>query len=265
MSNKFIITFGRYWCMECAYVTSLRANIKRHRVMHRIIRWKFPCDQCDYKATVAENLRLHVRKQHYKRPANAKSLKKTKECDRCPFTTDSSSILRKHTRHHNCGLDFLCDFCDFATGTRDQLLSHRKLHRCEPEYSNDYQPPRTEGADGDASTGRKTRRRSARMVEEDVDCRECPYQTRSPSLLRNHMAYHAQQARYVCDLCTFSSHKASQVQTHRSVHNDEDGFVAFKAKRSLLNDEYCLSIYARRILDALPKLDGLNKQDQETR
>ena len=65
---------------------------------------KFPCDQCDYKATEKGHLRSHMKSIHegVKYP-----------CGQCDYKATEKCSLLIHIKSKHEGIKFPCDQCDY--------------------------------------------------------------------------------------------------------------------------------------------------------
>ena len=75
---------------------------------------KFPCDQCDYKATNKGHLKSHVLSIHQgiRFP-----------CDQCDFKATRKDILSKHIKSIHEGVKFPCNQCEYKAIWFTDLLS----------------------------------------------------------------------------------------------------------------------------------------------
>ena len=65
---------------------------------------KYQCDECDYKATLKENLKKHKMSVHigFKYP-----------CDQCDYKATQKGDLKKHRLSVHIGIKYQCDQCDY--------------------------------------------------------------------------------------------------------------------------------------------------------
>ena len=72
---------------------------------------KYPCDQCNYKATYKSNLNTHLKSKH-------KGIKYP--CEQCDYKASFKVALLTHLKSKHEGIKYPCDQCDY-TATRDNL------------------------------------------------------------------------------------------------------------------------------------------------
>ena len=78
---------------------------------------KYPCDQCDYKATQKGNLWTHLKSKH-------KGVKYP--CDQCDYKASYKGHLLTHLKSIHEGVKYPCDQCDYKATKKGSLLSHIK-------------------------------------------------------------------------------------------------------------------------------------------
>ena len=79
----------------------------------------YPCDQCDYKATVKNDLLRHIKSRHegVKYP-----------CNQCDYnTTQKTYYLLTHTKSKHKGVKYPCDQCDHKATQRYALSKHQNI------------------------------------------------------------------------------------------------------------------------------------------
>ena len=80
---------------------------------------KYPCDQCDYKATVKNDLLRHIKSRHegVKYP-----------CNQCDYnTTQKTYYLLTHMKSKHKGVKYPCDQCDYKATQRYALSKHQNI------------------------------------------------------------------------------------------------------------------------------------------
>ena len=79
----------------------------------------YPCDQCDYKATVKNDLLRHIKSRHegVKYP-----------CNQCDYnTTQKTYYLLTHMKSKHKGVKYPCDQCDYKATQRYALSKHQNI------------------------------------------------------------------------------------------------------------------------------------------
>ena len=108
-----------YPCQKCDYKASLSMNLKRH------IRSKhegkiFQCSICKAEYTDQGNLRRHQKVSHEGRRF---------KCDECESTYSGSAELSRHARIKHKNITYPCQNCDYRAPEKHKLTTHmRELH-----------------------------------------------------------------------------------------------------------------------------------------
>ena len=99
------------WSASSTSVTVSRRIKSKHKGV------KFPCDQCNYKATQRGHLLRHIKSIHdgVKFP-----------CDQCDYKATQKGDLLRHIKSKHEGVKFLCVQCDYKATRKDNLLCHLK-------------------------------------------------------------------------------------------------------------------------------------------
>ena len=71
---------------------------------HEVV--KFPCNQCDFKASKKGNLMTHLKSRH-------KGLKYP--CDQCDYKATDKGNLSRHLKSKHEGVKYPCDQCDYKS------------------------------------------------------------------------------------------------------------------------------------------------------
>ena len=117
----------RYPCDQCDYVATLQSSLNTHKKSkHEGIR--YPCDQCEYVATLQTNLITHKQYKHegIRYP-----------CDQCDYASTTSSSLKQHKQSKHEGIKYPCDHCDHAATSFGNLQRHKQskhegiMHPCD--------------------------------------------------------------------------------------------------------------------------------------
>ena len=98
----------KYPCRQCDYKATQKSNLKTHiESTHEGV--KFQCNQCDYKATKQSNLKMHIESVH-------KGVKYP--CCQCDYKATKQSNLKNHIKSVQFFV-LLKDTCDLKTSTLD--------------------------------------------------------------------------------------------------------------------------------------------------
>ena len=85
---------------------------------------KYPCYQCDYKATQKGNLLTHLKSKHegVKYP-----------CDQCDYKATEKGNLLRHLKSKHEGFIFPCSQCEYKATLKSGLLRHfnSKHKKCQ--------------------------------------------------------------------------------------------------------------------------------------
>ena len=111
----------KYPCDQCNYKATDRSNIRRHiKSVHD--RVKYPCNQCSYKATVPGSLQQHIKSIHegIKYP-----------CDECNYKASYPSQLLRHVKSIHEEVKYPCDQCNYTATRLSCLNQHIKSTHAE--------------------------------------------------------------------------------------------------------------------------------------
>ena len=81
---------------------------------------KYPCDKCEYSATTASNLKVHIENklQGVRYP-----------CDQCEYTATTKSA------HNHEWVRYPCDQCDYSASSTRNIKKHIKINTRELDIS----------------------------------------------------------------------------------------------------------------------------------
>ena len=138
----------RIKCSECVADFAGPSSLYNHVInIHGKV--KYPCDQCDYRATLKQCLENHIQSVHLKTKwicklcnealsSRAYLLKHTKavhekkkySCEQCPDKEYTFYCgLKKHKDVVHDGIYHICDMCGHKSSTKFHLKTHKKVHR----------------------------------------------------------------------------------------------------------------------------------------
>ena len=77
---------------------------------------RYPCDQCEYIATLQSNLKIHKQSNHegIRYP-----------CDQCDYAATQLFALKKHKQSKHEGIRYPCDQCKYALTDLGDLRNHK--------------------------------------------------------------------------------------------------------------------------------------------
>ena len=116
-SQEISVTSDLSQCPEWNAVFTHRHNMLSH-VKYKHEGVKYPCSQCDYKATKQSNLKIHIEAVHegVKYPYN-----------QCNFKATRSMSLKKHIEAVHEGVKYPCKQSDYKTTRHSRLKKHIDL------------------------------------------------------------------------------------------------------------------------------------------
>ncbi|KAJ8983706.1 hypothetical protein NQ317_009141 [Molorchus minor] len=114
-----------YKCAMCAYKTKLKANLKRHLLVHKDISelYLYECKICEFKTKYSTQLNKHM--------LGHKVLKF--KCKICEFQTKQKGNLKRHMWHMGHmdtseGQILKCEMCKFYTKRKGAFILHLLAH-----------------------------------------------------------------------------------------------------------------------------------------
>ena len=193
-------------CKDCDFTTRWRQALYTHKKSHdQVGGFKYPCAQCEYKATSETSLQKHIQNTHNGYNGYA--------CDQCDFKGTTKSILKEHSHTTHNGPLFHCDECDFKGTAKASLQKH--VNSNHPlVYPCDY-------CEYQAAT-KMVLHKHILCDHEDKSykCEKCDYQTVEKKKLVNHMPKHDKQLittlhkKYYCDQCEYQSTTRNSLKIH---------------------------------------------------
>jgi len=111
--------FKTFNCKICSY----KAVTEKKLLLHLLIHGKksFKCDRCIYSTYSSTNLRAHIERKHL--PKNILT------CNICSkFITTSTLSMKVHRKNHIRNKYFSCEFCWYSTKYELSLRKHIKIH-----------------------------------------------------------------------------------------------------------------------------------------
>ena len=91
---------------------STKSSEETYKKKHEGVR--YPCDKCDYAATLASNLKRHIENKHkwVRYP-----------CDQCEYVATGVQSLKIHIESKHEGVRYPCDQCDHSATTARNILN----------------------------------------------------------------------------------------------------------------------------------------------
>ena len=94
-------------------IVSSQLHLKRH-VENKHIRIRYACDECEYVATRADNLKVHVENKHDEKYP----------CSYCEYAATTASNLKIHAESKHEEVCYPCPKCKYAATTANNLKIH---------------------------------------------------------------------------------------------------------------------------------------------
>ena len=163
----------------------------------------FTCDQCEYKTTTKEYLRIHRRSIHdgVKYP-----------CNKCDYKATQSSSLMQHKLSIHEGVKYPCPQCDYKAARPSRLNSHvREIHEGieYPCLQCNCKAPT-----------RKRLNLHVKSVHEGISysCNQCDFTNVSKQQLKRHQEMVHYGLRFLCDVdkCEYSAGNRSRLSKHKT-------------------------------------------------
>ena len=103
-----------YPCEKCDYKANLLENLNRHTKAHHEEKTLYFCQSCDYKGS-KKGLRVHIESKH-----GSKLFK----CDQCEYISSRDEYLKMHVRDQHGSDIFYCNLCDYSWYSKSTLRDH---------------------------------------------------------------------------------------------------------------------------------------------
>jgi len=103
-----------YQCSQCDYVATRASNLKIHiEYKHEGVR--YPCPQCEFAGTTASNLKNHIERKHegVRYP-----------CFQCEHVATRASDLKRHVESKHEGMRYPCSQCEHVATRASDLKRH---------------------------------------------------------------------------------------------------------------------------------------------
>lgn len=204
---------------------------------------EFKCNQCDYAAGRADNLKIHSsvhpKKSPVKRPL------RSFPCPKCPAIFYKQDRYERHLELHGKNSKFRCDHCDYSVRFAANLMKHKKVHSVirEPELADGS------GANENAYQNTQPAATEYIPVQESEEkkityiCDRCPYYQMRKDAVQSHQRRHWLRDGRACPYCDYSSMQNCFLQSHIKLHMQPSSlfppqaFVKFESFKIYMKDE----------------------------
>ena len=102
----------KYVCNQCDFKAAKKGNMTKH-IQSRHEGMKYACNQCDYKTRKHSSLTVHIESRH-------EGVKYA--CYQCDYQATQQSSLKVHIQAKHEGIKYACNQCDYQ-GTRPHYLT----------------------------------------------------------------------------------------------------------------------------------------------
>ncbi|KAH8295666.1 hypothetical protein KR018_002569 [Drosophila ironensis] len=225
--------------LDCSYKSPISALVWRHMRVHK--KWRPRV----LRSLAAVQRRKKLKTQAGEVPAQAAPAPSTaakknkyyaeKTCEICNRKFVNGKTLSKHVKTvHNKIKPFICNVCGKKTARKASLIIHMRQHTGEKPL----QCGQCKFSTRDPSVLHKHRQRhSGQDAQSSLKCGQCDYQCIQANALKRHMRLNHPEAYrdLCCDLCSFTSINAERLQAHKLDHrqglitNCEDSMDATRA------------------------------------
>lgn len=260
MSYNSIINQGQYQCMECSFMGTSPAELRRHTVMHSESK-PFTCRVCGYSSRWKCDLKKHMRTYEHDlehssdslspvsvqdkfkldKPIPADSAEKQDhlyehthnktlyKCSKCPYVTYKKNFFSSHLRIHGDKIEepkalsrFRCKQCDFHASDLPAFLQHKVMHS-NSQQSTVSTPSSAcpDSESGEVST-RTIHLKHRRKPVKQFQCSKCPYVCFKKSGITLHEAMHEPRGNeaYMCMYCDYNVYSKSLLLQHMRLHSE---------------------------------------------
>ena len=194
----------KYPCNQCNFQATLLGNLQSH-IQYKHDGVKYPCNECNHQSTTKSSLKVHIRAMHegVKHP-----------CNQCEFKAGHLGNLQRHVEVKHTEIKHHCDQCDYRASTKEQVKLHiRTKHEGlkYPCHLCDHQ-----------SLDKSALNTHIKSKHEGVKhpCDQCGKQFSHMSGLYIHMkSVHGGQ-RFPCDQCGHQATQLANLKAHIKKHHE---------------------------------------------
>lgn len=151
-------------CSHCSRKFRTKAALYLHEQDCSSKKKSFPCIECDFVGSTAEEVKEHISASH----------KKPFKCALCDYTSATPSGIKNHMKFHAVDKPYKCHLCDFSGAYPQSLRSHLKVH-----------------ATGNTNT---------QVPYEQYKCKLCGYISCHLPSMKSHMWRHARDPGFKYDM-----------------------------------------------------------------
>ncbi|XP_050395582.2 zinc finger protein Xfin [Patella vulgata] len=243
---RSLINDGLYYCLECQFVGTSPAELKRHAVLHSENK-PFMCDICDYSSRWKCDLKKHRKTyNHYTSAAqmlesqasdhnqnsDTEDSENSFRCQKCYFSTDQPNLFKAHLEVHDESKSptpcrFKCKQCSFQVNDLASFVQHRVTHT-DIVISRQSSPAQSQNSPAASHTSEspktdmdEARIKHPRKQVKTFHCIKCDFVCKRRDLLESHELEHDdQESMLKCVYCDASFKDKDSLLDHISNHSD---------------------------------------------
>ena len=125
-AKKILITETLLTCEYCQFSSTIKQKLQMYRVLH--LEKRFKCSECKFASYFKTKLRSHVKEVHLKQPRTSEA---DGTCDECDFKTTRKERLKlrlnDHIRRVHEGVVYPCHLCSHIATYKQNLTEHLKI------------------------------------------------------------------------------------------------------------------------------------------
>ena len=139
-------------------------------------------------------------------------------CDQCEYVATRAGNLKQHKAAKHLGVRYPCDLCDHVSTQLGNLKQHKAvMHGCESRYTyNHYEYVATDRPDLTKHKGEKHKESIINDDEEPIfPCDQCEYVATQMGNLKTHKESIHQGIKYPCDQCDYVASQLGNLKQHK--------------------------------------------------
>ena len=106
---------GGFLCDQCDFISAFASELKSHEKKH----CNFTCNKCNFTTIFKLEMKNHEKYKH--------SPKNVHPCPECDYAATRADGLRIHINSVHLKIRYPCDMCDHTSTTKGDLSKHVKL------------------------------------------------------------------------------------------------------------------------------------------